>query len=38
MSIFIYMAVMAGVTYLIRLIPFTLFRKNTTLFRRQRIS
>lgn len=27
MSIFIYMAVMAGVTYLIRMIPFTLFRK-----------
>ena len=27
MSIFMYMAVMAGVTYLIRMIPFTLFRK-----------
>ena len=27
MSNFIYMAVMAGVTYLIRMIPFTLFRK-----------
>ena len=27
MSIFIYMAVMAGGTYLIRMIPFTLFRK-----------
>lgn len=27
MSILIYMAVMAGVTYLIRMIPFTLFRK-----------
>ena len=27
MSIFIYMAVMAGVTYLIRMIPFTLFRQ-----------
>ena len=27
MSILIYIAVMAGVTYLIRMIPFTLFRK-----------
>lgn len=27
MSIFVYMAVMAGVTYLIRMIPFTLFRQ-----------
>ena len=27
MSIIIYVAVMAGVTYLIRMIPFTLFRK-----------
>ncbi|MBR3936201.1 MAG: AzlD domain-containing protein [Oscillospiraceae bacterium] len=27
MSIIIYIAVMAGVTYLIRMIPFTLFRK-----------
>lgn len=27
MSIVIYIAVMAGVTYLIRIIPFTLFRK-----------
>lgn len=27
MSILVYMAVMAGVTYLIRMIPFTLFRK-----------
>lgn len=27
MSIVIYIAVMAGVTYLIRMIPFTLFRK-----------
>ena len=27
MSVFIYIAVMAGVTYLIRMIPFTLFRK-----------
>ena len=27
MSIFVYMAVMAGVTYLIRMIPFTVFRK-----------
>ena len=27
MSIFIYMAVMAGVTYLLRMIPFTLFRQ-----------
>ena len=27
MSIFIYMAVKAGVTYLIRMIPFTLFRQ-----------
>ena len=27
MSILIYMVVMAGVTYLIRMIPFTLFRK-----------
>lgn len=27
MSIVIYMAVMAGVTYLIRMIPFTLFRQ-----------
>ena len=27
MSIAIYIAVMAGVTYLIRMIPFTLFRK-----------
>ena len=27
MSIFVYMAVMAGVTYLIRMIPFTAFRK-----------
>ena len=27
MSILIYMAVMAGVTYLIRMIPFTLFRQ-----------
>ena len=27
MSIVIYIAVMAGVTYLVRMIPFTLFRK-----------
>ena len=27
MSVIIYIAVMAGVTYLIRMIPFTLFRK-----------
>ena len=27
MSIFVYIAVMAGVTYLIRMLPFTLFRK-----------
>lgn len=27
MSVLIYIAVMAGVTYLIRMIPFTLFRK-----------
>lgn len=27
MSMFLYIAVMAGVTYLIRMIPFTLFRK-----------
>lgn len=27
MSVFVYIAVMAGVTYLIRMIPFTLFRK-----------
>ena len=27
MSIFIYIAAMAGVTYLIRMLPFTLFRK-----------
>ena len=27
MSIIIYIAVMAGVTYLVRMIPFTLFRK-----------
>ena len=27
MSILVYIAVMAGVTYLIRMIPFTLFRK-----------
>lgn len=27
MTVFIYIAVMAGVTYLIRMIPFTLFRK-----------
>ena len=27
MKTFIYVAVMAGVTYLIRMIPFTLFRK-----------
>lgn len=27
MSIIIYIAVMAGVTYLIRMLPFTLFRK-----------
>ena len=27
MSIIIYIAVMAGVTYLIRMIPFTVFRK-----------
>ena len=27
MTIFIHLAVMAGVTYLIRMIPFTLFRK-----------
>lgn len=27
MKIFIYVAAMAGVTYLIRMIPFTLFRK-----------
>lgn len=27
MSIIIYIAVMAGITYLIRMIPFTLFRK-----------
>lgn len=27
MSLFLYMMVMAGVTYLIRVIPFTLFRK-----------
>lgn len=35
MSIAIYIAVMAGVTYLIRVIPFTLFRKkiNSQFFR-----
>ena len=35
MSIIIYIAVMAGVTYLIRMIPFTLFRKKikSTFFR-----
>lgn len=35
MSILIYIAVMAGVTYLIRMIPFTLFRKkiNSPFFR-----
>lgn len=27
MSMFLYIAVMAGITYLIRMIPFTLFRK-----------
>ncbi len=27
MSMFLYIAVMAGVTYLIRMIPFTLFRR-----------
>lgn len=27
MSVFIYVAVMAGVTYLIRMVPFTLFRR-----------
>lgn len=27
MTMFLYIAVMAGVTYLIRMIPFTLFRK-----------
>lgn len=27
MSTFVYIAVMAGVTYLIRMLPFTLFRK-----------
>ena len=27
MSVIIYIAVMAGVTYLIRMVPFTLFRK-----------
>ena len=27
MKTFVYIAVMAGVTYLIRMIPFTLFRK-----------
>lgn len=27
MKLFVYIAVMAGVTYLIRVIPFTLFRK-----------
>ena len=27
MSIIIYIAVMAGITYLIRMIPFTLFRR-----------
>ena len=27
MTVFLYIAVMAGVTYLIRMIPFTLFRK-----------
>lgn len=30
MSIIIYIAVMAGVTYLIRMIPFTLFKKKIT--------
>ena len=30
MSIVIYIAVMAGVTYLIRMIPFTVFRKKIT--------
>ncbi len=30
MTIAIYIAVMAGVTYLIRVIPFTLFRKKIT--------
>ncbi len=30
MSTAVYIAVMAGVTYLIRLIPFTLFRKKIT--------
>ena len=35
MSVIIYIAVMAGVTYLIRMIPFTLFRKKikSTFFR-----
>ena len=27
MSLFLYMVVMAGVTYLVRMIPFTLFRR-----------
>ena len=30
MSLFIYIGVMAGVTYLIRMLPFTLFRKEIT--------
>ena len=30
MSFFIYIGVMAGVTYLIRMLPFTLFRKEIT--------
>lgn len=30
MNIFIYIAVMAGVTYLMRMLPFTLFRRRIT--------
>ncbi|MDD3339340.1 MAG: AzlD domain-containing protein [Lachnospiraceae bacterium] len=30
MNIYIYIAVMAGVTYLIRMLPLTLFQKNIT--------
>ena len=29
-SIFLYIAVMAGVTYLMRMLPFTLFRRKIT--------
>ena len=30
MNVFIYIAVMAGVTYLMRMLPFTLFRRRIT--------